>query len=158
MDSSQKLERASRPGPSLSKSGVSPERAAALQAWGLPNPRVSPYSTSSEEHIEWIDEQRAELLEKSHYPDDPAILQEVMASLRSPEPELRVAALEAVINLGSRDAIPYLEQAAVLAETPEEQSNLIEAAEYLKLPTIFEGRAQRKKEREAAAREAAVEE
>lgn len=155
-ESREKIERTIRPGPGLTKSSDSPARVAARQAWDLAKPRVSPHSTSSEEHLEWIDEQRADLLEKSHYFDDPAILREVMASLRSPEPELRVAALEAVINLGSRDAIPYLEQAAVLAETPEEQGNLIEAAEYLKLPTIFEGRALRKKEQEEAAAEEAA--
>ena len=110
----------------------------------------------SEEHLEWIDDQIEDLLDKSYYYDEPEILQEVMANLRSPEPELRVAALDAVINLSSRDAIPYLEQAAVLAETPQEQIELTEAAEYLKLPTVFEARAKRKKEKEATAAEEAV--
>ncbi|MEP4077364.1 hypothetical protein [Haloferula sp.] len=155
VDSRTPLERASRPGPGLSKPGVPPEKAEAFKEWDLAKPRVSPHATGSDEHVDWIEEQIADLRDKQWYNDDPVILNEVMANLRSPEPELREVALEAVVNLSSRDAIPYLERAAILAETPEEQRALIEAAEYLKLPTIFEGRAQRKKEREeAAAKEA----
>ena len=133
-----KLERVARPAPAQLAPTTPVAKKEALAKWDLPKAHVSPHAEESDEHREWIDEQVEELRDLAWFFDEPDILRKVMAELRSPEPELREAAREAVINLSSRDAIPYLERAAALADAPEEQKALIDAAEYLKLPTVLE--------------------
>ncbi|MEP4077592.1 hypothetical protein [Haloferula sp.] len=140
-----KVEPAARPAPDQLPPTTPVTRKEALKKWDLPKARVSPHAEESEDHEIWIREQVAELQDLGWFFDEPEVLNKVMAELRSPEPELRVAAREAVINLSSRDAIPYLESAAALADSEEEQKALTEAAEYLKLPTILEVRDQKGK-------------
>lgn len=109
-----------------------------MAGWDLPKAGVSPFDDESEDHAAWIRERVAELEDLSWYFDEPEVLRKVMADLRSPEPELRHAARAAVLNLGSREAIPYLESGAALTDVPSEKLALLEAADYLKLPTVLE--------------------
>lgn len=66
------------------------------------------------------------------------------------DPEIRAAARDGLINLGERAAIPFLEAAAKKAEAAEAKE-LLEAAEFLALPTWTERRAA---ERQAKAKAA----
>lgn len=68
--------------------------------------------------------------------DDPESLANILADLTNPEKEIRDAAIEAVKQFGSADAIPTLKQLAANTTDPEEQGALLQAAEFLSLPSI----------------------
>jgi hypothetical protein len=76
--------------------------------------------------------------------DDPASLQTILAELTNADRAIRVAALEATVQFGSRDAIPRLKEAAAATDDPKEKVALVEAAEFLELPSLTEVRAQMK--------------
>jgi HEAT repeat protein len=70
--------------------------------------------------------------------DDTNALNQILAELYSPNPEIRKAALEATVQFSSRDAIPALETAAEHSVDPQEKTAIKEAIEFLKLPSLTE--------------------
>jgi hypothetical protein len=68
--------------------------------------------------------------------DDPASLSNILADLASPEKEIREAAIEAAKQFGSTNAIPALKTAAVNSTNTDEQIEMLQAAEFLTLPSI----------------------
>jgi hypothetical protein len=68
--------------------------------------------------------------------DDTASLSNILADLTSPEKEIRDAAIEAAKQFGSTNAIPALKAAAASAQDTEEQIALLEAAQFLSLPSL----------------------
>lgn len=103
----------------------------------LPPPAQPPQAAGSPANGKWAEE-RAEELEKLAWFDDAASLHKILAELYSPLPEVRAAALAATRAFGSRDAVPYLEQAENGTSDPSERKALAEAIEYLKLPAFVE--------------------
>jgi len=93
--------------------------------------------------------------------DDPASLSNILADLNNSEKEIRDAAVEAAKQFGSTNAIPTLKAVAANTTDPEEQIALLEAANFLSLPSVnwgsttpktpeqIQADAQRKAEREA---------
>ena len=74
--------------------------------------------------------------------DDPASLSNILTDLTNPEKEIREAAIEATKQFGSSNAIPALKAAAANTADTEEQIALLEAANFLSLPSInFDGSA-----------------
>ena len=69
---------------------------------------------------------------------DPASLAAILAELKNEEPAIREAAIEAAVQFGSPTAIPRLQQAADEANDPREKSALLEAIDYLTMPTLGE--------------------
>jgi hypothetical protein len=51
--------------------------------------------------------------------------------------------VEAAVQFGSRDAIPRLQKAVAQAEDPKEKSAILDAIEFLKLPTLAEALGQK---------------
>ena len=74
--------------------------------------------------------------------DDREALINILANLSDSEKEIRLAAIEAAKNFGSRDAIPSLQSLAATTDDTEEKNASIAAAEFLALPTINEAIAQ----------------
>ncbi len=74
--------------------------------------------------------------------DDLASLEAILSDLTSSEPDIRRAAVDAAVQFGSRDAIPRLLDVAARADDPEEKSSILEAVEFLKMPTLAEALAQ----------------
>jgi HEAT repeat protein len=70
--------------------------------------------------------------------DDPESLRTILGGLTSPEPGIRKAALAATRQFGSRDAIPYLQEAAAHTDEPREKVAILDAIEYLKMPSLTE--------------------
>lgn len=68
--------------------------------------------------------------------DDPASLPPILADLNNPEREIRLAAIEATKQFGSKDAIPALKAAAAQTEDLEEKIALLKAADFLTLPAM----------------------
>ncbi len=70
--------------------------------------------------------------------DDSASLDAILSELNNRDPSIRQAAVEAAVQFGSRDAIPRLTEAAAQTDDPKEKSAIVEAIEFLKLPTLTE--------------------
>lgn len=67
-------------------------------------------------------------------------LRALVRHLDHPMPAIRVAALTEIVNVASRDAIPMLKEALGRTADPREKVKIIEAIEYLELPTLTEWR------------------
>jgi hypothetical protein len=77
--------------------------------------------------------------------DDADSLAAILKDLTSPGRRIRLAAIEAAKQFGSRDAIPVLKAAAVNAQDAEERKDMLAAADFLSLPTIANSSVQLKK-------------
>jgi hypothetical protein len=72
--------------------------------------------------------------------NDPASLSNILADLTNSEKEIRDAAIEATKQFGSTNAIPTLKAVAANTTDPDEQIALLEAANFLSLPSVnFDG-------------------
>jgi len=65
---------------------------------------------------------------------DPGTIELLLRKVTSREPEVRKAAVQALVQLNATNAVPSLEQAVQLTEEPREKTALMEAINYLKLP------------------------
>jgi hypothetical protein len=80
---------------------------------------------------------RVEALEKIHDASvsyDPAELPVIRPYLLSSDPELRAAAVDAMIVLGDASAGPMLREAAKSLASEEEAKQMLKAADYVELP------------------------
>jgi len=68
--------------------------------------------------------------------DDPQSLSNILSDLTSPEKEIRLAAIDAAKQFESTNAIPTLKAAAANAEDNEEAIAMLEAADWLALPSV----------------------
>jgi hypothetical protein len=66
---------------------------------------------------------------------DPAYLPAIQKYLLHQDPEVRKAAINGMIVLGHREASPMLREASKLAPSPHEAVAMLEAADYLELPS-----------------------
>ncbi|MEM9237968.1 MAG: HEAT repeat domain-containing protein [Verrucomicrobiota bacterium] len=64
----------------------------------------------------------------------PSAIPRIAAYFEDPNPEIRAAAIESIVQLGETAAIPYLLKAAESATSPEEAMAFKDAAEFLELP------------------------
>jgi hypothetical protein len=72
--------------------------------------------------------------------DDKASLKSILNELKNPEKEIRLAAIEAAIQFGDRSAIPQLKELANVTTDAEERQALLDAVEFMSLPTMTEVR------------------
>lgn len=70
---------------------------------------------------------------------DPASLSNILAGLTYPDKMVRTVAIEAVKQFGSTDAIPALKDLAARDQDPEEKAALLNAANFLSLPSFTFG-------------------
>jgi|ERR1041385_5986730 hypothetical protein len=82
----------------------------------------------------------AELMELA-LNNDSASLKIILAELGNPNRAIRNAALQAAVQFGSRDAIPSLRQATAQVDDSDEKAELLQAIEFLKLPSLSEAMA-----------------
>ena len=68
--------------------------------------------------------------------NDPQSLSNILADLSSPQKDVREAAIEAAKQFGSTNAIPALKAAAMSATDTDEQIEMLQAANFLSLPSI----------------------
>lgn len=70
--------------------------------------------------------------------DDPASLKAILTELVNPDKPVRMAAIEATIQFGDRSAIPLLKEQAAATADSEEKKALLDAVEFMSLPTMTE--------------------
>ena len=135
----------------------------------MPAPTMSPVMAASpmtpEQEQEYIEGESSRLQSWSTK-DDPASLMAILNDLTNSEKEVRLAAIEAVKQFGSREAIPALKADVAITTDTGEQIALLEAADFLSLPAISDLDApvpktpdqlqaeQQRRDREAARRQA----
>jgi hypothetical protein len=69
---------------------------------------------------------------------DPESFQTIISELTNQNPEIRQAALEAIIQFGSQDAIPILKDLAEKTEDAHEKVSVLDAIKFLSLPPFSE--------------------
>jgi hypothetical protein len=114
--------------------------AAGVQPAGLANSKSgsiakSSSSGQSQSREEYIEQRVGELMDLG-MTDDPEALKTLLSEINNPEGEIRKAAIEALKQFGSADAIPKLEEALSSADTADKQE-IREAIEFLKLPSFL---------------------
>jgi hypothetical protein len=104
-----------------------------------PAPAAAPVSFTNaltpEQRQAAIDAETDRLLDWSMN-DDPASLSNILADLTNPEKEISDAAIEATKQFGSSNAIPTLKEVAANTTDTQEQIDLLEAANFLSLPSL----------------------
>ena len=83
-------------------------------------------------------EERERALLELALTDDPESLSFLLDELDRVDQEEQQIVLSAVVQFGSRDAVPRLRQLALEASSPDEARRLTEAADYLELPSLTE--------------------
>ena len=99
-------------------------------------------------HAQYVRERKAAFYDLSMN-DDQDSLNILLSELKNPDKSLRQAALESVIQFDDRSAIPRLEELAAQAKDPKEKIEILQAIEFMKLPSLSEFVEQRTAERSA---------
>lgn len=126
--------------PPVGNHGPATKPDSARQLVTQPIPVVTPLATikprmTPEEKQAYIEAETGRLQDLSTQ-DDPAYLAAILNDLTNPEKEVRLAAIEATKQFGSKDAIPALQAEVANASDADEKIALIEAADFLSLPTL----------------------
>ena len=119
---------------------ISPPASNAVTSVTPPSAPV-PASTNTltlEQRQEAIDAE-TDRLQQLSMNDDPASLSAILNDLTNPEKEIRAAAIEAAKQFGSTNAIPTLKAVASKTDDTGEQIALLEAADFLALPSFTIG-------------------
>lgn len=119
-----------------------PAPAAPAETGAMPGAHSAAPSAPGTTHAAYV-AQRVAVLQELSMDDQDSSLRTILSELTNRDPQIREAARDAAVQFASRDAIPDLLQAAAQTEDPEEKKELIEAAEFLKLPSLTEVMAQR---------------
>jgi Na+-transporting methylmalonyl-CoA/oxaloacetate decarboxylase gamma subunit len=85
----------------------------------------------------YVENRVAELMELASQ-DGLASLDIILSELTNRDPEIRKAALDATLQVRSRQAIPRLMEAADQTDDPHEKAAIADAIEFLRLPTLGE--------------------
>jgi len=102
-------------------------------------PRADPAELTGEAREEYI-QQRIEELGDLSSQRDPISRDKILAELQNPLKEIREAALQASIELNDRSVVPRLQEIAELAQDPREKARLLDAIDYINLPSLTERR------------------
>lgn len=105
-------------------------------------PAVTDTNKLAEQHVAYVQAEIDKLTELQAN-DDVESLHAILAQLTNSDKEIRAAAVESTIQFGNRDAIPVLKDLAANTENLDEKKALLDAAEFLALPTLTEVRAQK---------------
>jgi HEAT repeat protein len=87
---------------------------------------------------------RMEAIAEASMKSDSNSFQIILNALKDENPEIRRAALDGVIQFGSRDAIPALKELVEKTEDPREKVEILDAIEFLALPSATEIREPRR--------------
>ena len=106
-----------------------------------PAPVVVKKTVTPEEREAAVNAEKDRLLEWERN-DDPESLSKILGDLTHAEKEIRLAAIEATKQFGSKDAIPTLKELVKNTDDTEEQAALLEAADFLSLTPMSDSSVQ----------------
>jgi hypothetical protein len=140
-DESQKITPAAPP-----VSPVAGKAAAVNPATTLPQvttvPQIAAATNAIAADHEAYVQAHVEKLQELQANDDARSLQAILSELTNSDITIRAAAIEATTQFGSRDAIPALKNLAANTLDPDEKQKLLDAADFLALPSLTELREQ----------------
>jgi len=90
-----------------------------------------------EEHENYVERRDAELEELAMQTNDEAH-QEIVSELKNSDSAIRKAALDALMQAGDRSVIPQMQQIADQTSDPEEKHAILDAIDYINLPSLTE--------------------
>ena len=137
---------ATEPANEVPKDSASPPLAAKEGTGGSDEPMAETPEAKQEAYVA----KRVGELQDLGMENDSASLDTILAELENGDPSIRQAAVDAAVQFGSRDAIPRLMTAAAQAADPKEKSTILDAVEYLNMPTLAEALAQKNSNAPAA--------
>lgn len=128
------------PPPNQEKTAAVPEPTAPSTPVSVvppPTPVVAPAPKpmTPEDQAAYIQAESDKLMEWSTQ-NDPASLSNILSDLTNSTKEVRLAAIEAAKQFGSKEAIPVLQADVASATDTDEKVALLEAADFLTLPSI----------------------
>jgi hypothetical protein len=135
----QHLGNAATPRPVNESVTPAPVARAAPSPAPAPVPAAVPTNDLTPEQRQAVIDAETDRLQQWSMDNDPASLSNILGDLTNPEKEVRDAAIEAAKQFGSSNAIPALKAVAANTTDPEEQIALLEAANFLSLPSISDG-------------------
>lgn len=112
-------------------------------------------SPTPEQKQDYIEAEASRLQDLSTR-DDADALSAIVNDLTNPEKEIRLAAIEATKQFGSSNAIPALKAAAANSPDADEQIAMLQAAEFLTLPTLADREPQTPEQMQASQRTSAA--
>ena len=104
---------------------------------GSNQPSEESVGTPEQRQDAYVASRAAELMELAMN-EDTASLTTILSELGNRDPRVRKAAVDAAVQFHSRDAIPALEEAVSQTDDARERVAILEAIEFLKLPTLTE--------------------
>ena len=137
---------ATEPANEVPKDSASPPLAAKEGTGGSDEPMAETPEAKQEAYVA----KRVGELQDLGMENDSASLDTILAELENGDPSIRQAAVDAAVQFGSRDAIPRLMTAAAQAADPKEKSTILDAVEFLNMPTLAEALAQKNSNAPAA--------
>ncbi len=95
-------------------------------------------TNAAAEHEKYVAEQIHRLNDLAMN-DDTASRDTILSELKNnPDKEIRAAALEAAIQFDDRSVVPPMQQIAAETQDPEEKAAILEAIDYINLPSLSE--------------------
>lgn len=83
--------------------------------------------------------QQIQKLDKLSWNSDVESRDAILSELKNnPNKTIRVAALEAAIQFGDRSVVPPMQEIAAQTQDPEEKASILEAIDYINLPSLTE--------------------
>jgi hypothetical protein len=90
------------------------------------------------DHAEYV-RQRTQELDALAMNDDVESRDAILSELKNnPDKAIRAAALEAAIQFGDRSVVPQMQQIADQTQDPEEKQSILDAIDYINLPSLTE--------------------
>jgi len=111
-----------------------PAPAPPAEATASPVPAQTPNDPAYQAYVE----QRVSELEAMGMKNDPVSRQAILDELLNPDRQIRDAALEAAIQFGDRSVTPRLREIADQTEDADEKAAILDAIDYLNLPSLTE--------------------
>jgi hypothetical protein len=92
---------------------------------------------SDETHVEYVSQRVRELMILGMQ-SDIVSRDTILSELRNSDREIRKAAVDAAIQFSDRSVVPRLKEVAAETQDPAEKAELLEAIEYINLPSLTE--------------------
>jgi hypothetical protein len=119
-----------------------------IPATGTNSGTTNPSAMSDAEREQFV-HQRTMELNALAMKNDPVSRDAILDEMQNPDKAIRKAALEASIQFGDCSVVPRLQEIAAQTEDTAEKAAILEAIDYINLPSLTEYREQQKAARAA---------
>jgi len=122
--------------PGIAADPTGPSQPANVNASNAKPATVSSSSAEGQTHEEYVEQRVGELMDLG-MSDDPESLKTILSEVNNADADIRKAAVEAVKQFGSTNAIPKLEEMLSSTDPTVDKQDIQEAIAFLKLPSAL---------------------